>query len=265
MVGQLVRRRTIFIIRAALTVLLSAFTWPAFIWPAFTANAAQDIVVQGPDGPIAVKLFAGGQGGKRPAVIILHGRESPTQLSAPYLHWGQEVAAKGLDAYLVSYYDTADAEAMASPDRAARVAYFGTHLAVWADRVRAVVSQALARDESSGKVGLLGFSNGGFLAVQSAAADDRLAALVVFYGGLPGKLEIARLPPLLALHGDADRVIPLSSGQALVDRAHAVGGAAELVVYPGAAHGFDFYPERSDAREASERALSFLERQLGRR
>jgi carboxymethylenebutenolidase len=261
----LVRRRAISIVCAAFAALLSALAWPAYIWTAFAAEAAQDVVVQGPDGPIAVKLFAGGQGGKRPAVIILHGRESPVQLSAPYLRWGQEIAAKGLDAYLVSYYDTADAEAMASPDRAARVAYFGTHLAIWADRVRAVVSQALARDESSGKVGLLGFSNGGFLAVRSAAADERVAALVVFYGGLPGKLEIARLPPLLVLHGDADRVVPLSLGQVLVDKAHALGGVAELVVYPGAAHGFDFHPERTDARDASERALSFLERQLGPR
>jgi carboxymethylenebutenolidase len=151
---------------------------------------------------------------------------------------------------------------MASTDRAARVTYFGTHLAAWAGRVRAVVSHALARDDSSGKVGLLGFSNGGFLAVQSAAADERVAALVVFYGGLPGGLEIARLPPLLALHGDADRVIPLSSGQVIVDKAHALGGAAELAVYPGAGHGFDFHSERPDAREATERALSFLQQQL---
>jgi carboxymethylenebutenolidase len=257
--GQLVRWRTISVICVALAALLRAFTWPAF-----AAEAAQDILVQGADGPIAVKLFAGGQSGKRPAVIILHGRESPAQLPAPYLRWGREIAAKGFDAYLVSYYDPADAEAMASPDRAARGAYFSAHLAAWADRVRAVVSQALARDASSGKVALLGFSNGGFLAVQSAAADERIAALVVFYGGLPGKLEIAHLPPLLALHGDADRVIPLSSGQGLVDRAHALGSAAELAVYPGAAHGFDFHPERPDAREASERALSFLERQFGR-
>jgi carboxymethylenebutenolidase len=145
---------------------------------------------------------------------------------------------------------------------AARVAYFSKHLAIWADRVHAVISYALARSESSGKVGLIGFSNGGFLAVQAAATDTHVAALVVFYGGLPGKLEIAHLPPLLALHGDADRVIPLSSGQALVDKARALGGAAELAVYPGAAHGFDFRSERPDAREATERALSFLERQL---
>ncbi|WP_407154966.1 hypothetical protein [Bradyrhizobium sp. STM 3557] len=59
--------------------------------------------MQGTDGPIAVKLFSDGQGGERPAVIMLHGRENPAQLPAPYLHWGREIAAKGFDAYLVSY------------------------------------------------------------------------------------------------------------------------------------------------------------------
>jgi len=44
--------------------------------------------------------------------------------------------------------------------------------------------------------------------------------------------EIARLPPLLALHGDADQVIPIGQGRALVDRATALGGQGELIVYP---------------------------------
>jgi len=267
LVGHLVRRRTISVICGALATLLGGFAWAAFTRPAFAADAAQEIVVQGADGPIAVKLFAGGQGGKRPAVIILHGRRSVAEWAAPYTRYAEMVAAKGLDAYLVSYYDAADAVAMASSGRAARVAYFGAHLALWANRVRDVVSYALARDESSGKVGLLGFSNGGFLAVRSAATDPRIEALVVFYAGLPGTPAdaITHLPPLLAVHGDADHDNPLAGSVSLVDRAHALGGTAELVVYPGAAHGFDFHPERSDAREASERALSFLERQLGRR
>jgi carboxymethylenebutenolidase len=259
LVSQLTRRRAITVICVALATPLSAFAGPASV-----GEAAQDIVVQGADGPIAVKLFAGGQGGKRPAVIILHGRRNIAEWPAPYTHYAEMVAAKGLDAYLVSYYDAMDSAAMASSDRTARVAYFDAHLAVWADRVHDVVSYALARGEASGKVALLGFSNGGFLAVASAAADPRVGALVAFYAGLPERpaAAITHLPPLLALHGDADHDNPLLGSAALVDKAHALGGSAELAVYPGAGHGFDFHPERPDAHAASERALSFLERQL---
>jgi carboxymethylenebutenolidase len=169
-----------------------------------------------------------------------------------------------MDAFLVSYYSDADAAAMKSPDRPVRVAYFSGHLKNWANRVRDIVGFVLHREESSGKIGLLGFSNGGFVAVASAAADPRITALVVFYGGIAGvpKTGSVHLPPLLALHGDADRNVPLAEGTALVERARAQGGSAELVVYPGAGHGFDFDPTRSDAQDASGRALSFLQQQL---
>jgi carboxymethylenebutenolidase len=105
---------------------------------------------------------------------------------------------------------------------------------------------------------------GGYLAVAAAAADARVNALVVFYAGIPDarKSSLTRLPPLLALHGDADRNVPPAEGTALVDKARALGSAAQLVVYPGAGHGFDFDPTRDNAKDASARALSFLQQQL---
>jgi len=79
--------------------------------------------------------------------------------------------------------------------------------------------------------------------VASAANEPRVAALVVFYAGLPKNpiFPITHLPPMLALHGDADHDNPLEGSVALVDKARALGGAAEFAVYPGAAHGFDFH------------------------
>ena|SRR5579872_2790016 len=153
----------------------------------------QEIVVPGGDGPISVELFTGGGNVRRPVVIILHGRQSIEQFPATYMRYAESLASKGLDAFLVSYYIDKDAEAMDSPDRAERTAYLRAHLAVWADRVRDVVGYVLARHDSSGKVGLLGFSNGGLLAVASAASDPRVSALVVFYGGLSGPQPRSRI------------------------------------------------------------------------
>ncbi len=226
-------------------------------------SAMEEILLKSADGPVSVRYVAARTEGKRPAVIVLHGRQTFDEHPALYTRYAEALAAKGIDAFIISYYSKADKEAMQSSDRAARVKYFGEHLSDWSNRVRGLVAQILSRADASGKVGLLGFSNGGFLAVLTAATEPRIDGLVVFYGGIAGpEAEIARLPPLLVLHGAADRVIPLSSGTALVERARALGGEAELVTYPAAGHVFDFDFARPDARDASDRALSFLEQRL---
>jgi carboxymethylenebutenolidase len=231
--------------------------------PAFAGDSdRREITVPGTDGGITARLFAAPGDGKRPAVIILHGARGLARFHGAYARYAQSIAARGMDALLLSYYSGADADTMASTDRAVRTAYFDAHLGIWTDRVRALVGLVTERGESNGKAGLLGFSNGGFLAVASAAADPRINAIVVYYGGIPAHTDPAHLPPLLALHGDADRTIPVADGAALVEKARALGGPADLIIYPGAGHGFDFDATRADARDASDRALRFLEQQL---
>ena len=224
----------------------------------------QELTVDASDIRAPIKLFRALHDGERPAVIILHTRQGLARFSAIYDRYAQALAAKDIDAVEMSYYDETDAAMMASSDRAARQSYFSAHLPAWSKRVHDVVSVMTARPDSSGKIGLLGFSNGGFLAVASAIADPRINALVVFYAGLPDLTANSggRLPPLLALHGDGDPVIPLSSGRELVERARALGGQAELIVYPGAGHGFDFDLSRHDATDAAERAVNFLAQNL---
>jgi carboxymethylenebutenolidase len=224
----------------------------------------REVAVPSADSAIPVKLFSARAGSARPVVIILHGRQGIEPFSAAYTRYGTVIAAQGMDAYLVSYFRPDDAAVMTSRDLSARKALFARRFRYWSGLVRDVVSWGLEQKESSGKVGLIGFSYGGFLAVASAGADPRVSALVVFYGGIPAALkgEITRLPPLLALHGDADRGVPLAEGEALVETARAIGSPAELIVYPGAGHGFDFDPERADAKDARDHAVSFLRRLL---
>ncbi len=224
----------------------------------------QELTVQSSDYPVPIKLFPGQRDGRRPAVIILHGRQGIDRFAAAYTRYAEAVAAKGIDAVLVSYYDATDTAPMNAADQESRQRYFAQRRSIWARRVRDVITWTTERREFSGSVGLLGFSNGGFLAVATAAADPRINALVVFYAGIASGYETGsiRLPPLLALHGDADRNVPLSSGQALVDKAKALGAPAELIVYPEAGHGFDFDLSRNDARDATGRAVTFLAQTL---
>jgi carboxymethylenebutenolidase len=153
---------------------------------------------------------------------------------------------------------------MFAPGRDAHLAVYTARMPVWARKIGEIADFSRTRKSSSGRVGLLGLSNGGFLAVGASALDPQVSAIVVLYGGIPGPLrdEIKHLPPLLALHGEADNVLPIAEGRALVDRAKALGGEAELVVYPGAGHGFDFDERYDKAQEARPRAITFLSEHL---
>ncbi|HTO02822.1 MAG TPA: alpha/beta hydrolase [Opitutus sp.] len=48
----------------------------------------------------------------------------------------------------------------------------------------------------------------------------------------------ARMPPVLAFHGDADKLVPLAQAIALRDKLVASGNACELIIVPGGGHNF---------------------------
>ncbi len=74
---------------------------------------------------------------------------------------------------------------------------------------------------------------------------------------------VKRLPPLIELHGEADRNVPLAKGQEFVKLANAVGSAAEQVTYPGKEHGFDFSDTDPLTADAIGRVTRFFHARLG--
>jgi carboxymethylenebutenolidase len=228
------------------------------VWPPDLASAAQygERQAQSPQGAVTYWLFTASGEAKRPTVLILPGRQGAGPLFEAYSRYALKLADRGLDVCLVSYYGPGEAEAMTTLDTGGRRKMFAERAPVWTARIRAVADAVLAGPKSNGKLGIVGFSQGGYLGVACSAADQRVFALVVMYGGIPGLVagNLRRLPPLLALHGQADQVVPFSEGSALVDAARSLGGFAELVAYPGEGHGFG--PAAS--RDAGARAGSFL-------
>jgi acetyl esterase/lipase len=71
-----------------------------------------------------------------------------------------------------------------------------------------------------------------FLGATFAAAPDlyRKASPIEYIR--PG------VPPFLIIHGDADQSVPVGQSQRLAERLAAVGGTAQLIVVPGAGHGW---------------------------
>ncbi len=91
-----------------------------------------------------------------------------------------------------------------------------------------------------------------------------VSALAVLYGGMPGAMlsEVKHLPPLIALHGQADRNIPFAKSEQLIKLGKSVGADAELVPYPGRAHGFDFSDSDPMAADAVARVVRFFDARL---
>jgi dipeptidyl aminopeptidase/acylaminoacyl peptidase len=83
---------------------------------------------------------------------------------------------------------------------------------------------------------------------------NRANAAITWFGSLPNREEIARrvspltyvrtgLPPILTIHGDADRVVPYQHAVRLHEALSKVDVPNRLVTIPGGGHG-NFTPEQ---------------------
>ena len=71
-----------------------------------------------------------------------------------------------------------------------------------------------------------------------ADASDEFAALAS-----PIEHVTPALPPVMLLHGDADKVVPVSASRRYEERVHAVGGKVDLHIFAGLPHGFGNHAE----------------------
>jgi carboxymethylenebutenolidase len=230
------------------------------------AATPEQLTVEAEEGRIALTRFAADRAGRRASVLLLHGAGGFERKPLAYERYANALAAKGFDAYFLNYFTTADASLLQSKTstREGREAYETTRFDGWAKRVSAVMTTILERADSSGRIGLLGFSLGGYVAAETAARDERVAALAVLYGGMPDAMmaEVKHLPPLIELHGEADRNIPVVKGQELVKLGKAIGAEAEFVPYPNRQHGFDFSDTDPMTADAVGRIINFFETRL---
>jgi carboxymethylenebutenolidase len=135
-----------------------------------------------------------------------------------------------------------------------------------------VLATLVAAADATGQaqVGLLGFCMGGMWALKGASTG-RFHRAVSFYGmiRMPAQwqsptqvdaFDLATRPgacPALELVGSEDPWVPAADAAALAD------AGSEVVVYPGADHGFVHDPDRpahrrDDAADAWARAITFL-------
>ena len=212
---------------------------------------------------VKVEFFRAPGNAKRPAVLMLHGGQGwggAEGRTENFRQYGSELADHGFDAYMVYYYSDSDIA-----DRKASAPGVSVHrFPAWAKLVSDLTADAKKMPDSNGKVGLVGFSNGGNLSAHATPLDKNIDAAVVYYGGVsrvPG-YEAKRFPPLLIMHGEADTREPIERGRALYAAAKKVGADAEFVSYPNINHGFGQNFGTPSADDAFKRALAFLNKNL---
>jgi dienelactone hydrolase len=192
-----------------------------------------------------------GNGQRFPAVIGLHGSGGGhSSMAEP----ASLLAAQGFAVYVLHYFDRTGTEEI---DRTVIFRHFPVWMKTLWDSVSFVARQPQV---DADRIALLGFSLGAYLSLSGAAIDPRIRAVVDFFGGLPKEMKVfmKRLCPVLILHGEADRTVPVEEAYHLQRVLEKKGIAYEIQIYPRAGHGFT----GEIWRDAGLRTLGFLKKHL---
>jgi carboxymethylenebutenolidase len=229
-----------------------------------TAIEGQALRMSTNDQEVSLVRYAAPGTLKRPAVLLLHGFRCVADCARDFERYARAFAHAGMDAYVLHYYRADDYAAL--KEMRLDDAHYSERFKRWTRVVGSIVSQVATSPLSDERVALVGFSQGGRLAIASAANGARLGALVVLYARLPRTEElneaIRQLPSTFILHGSADKMVPVADGNAIFLKAQQVGAQAEMIVFPGVGHGFDFSEDGKEAVIARHKVLDFVARQF---
>lgn len=164
-------------------------------------------------------------------------------------HEGTEVAewlnSLGVAAFLLKYrvMRTDDLESAPKEMQDARrkeAMAFGVADAL--EAMRLVKRRAAEWGVDGERIGILGFSAGGYITANVALTEDagaRPAFAVPVYAYFPEERPVpAGAPPLLAVHAADDRTVPAAHSVRLFQMWRQAGRPAELHVYESGGHGF---------------------------
>jgi dienelactone hydrolase len=159
---------------------------------------------------------------KRPVVVVFHGvdgmgGESGTEIRK----FAEQIAGEGFLVFVPHYFDAADGADTLPLEQLflRRVPRVGSYPM----RIAAAVDYALAQPGGDARLGLVGLSLGGGLAVDYAESGSarKVSALIDYFGFISDPTHFAnagRLPPTLILHNNADGIVKIrESSKALLD------------------------------------------------
>jgi carboxymethylenebutenolidase len=211
---------------------------------------------------VDVTLFRAPGDKPRGAVLMLHGAGGFDRQIAQYNAYASAVANSGFDAYLVYYRSDDDMKRLATGENV-----FEHRIYDWAREVDDLADYLKVQKDSNGKVGLIGFSDGGSIGVGAAAMDKNINAAVIYYGTDAENFGIVekRFPPMLLLHGENDSTITWMNSELTAQHVKSLKGHVEFVLFPGEKHGFGSDITTKHGADALSRTLVFLHQQMDRK
>ncbi len=200
---------------------------------------------------ISVERFEPKGEGRRPAVVIVHGSGGMIVGGHATREAARRLAQRGYVAHVVHYFDVTGT---ILADRPTMNKNFAAWLRTIADAITHVSRQSNVDPD---RIGLVGFSLGSYLSSTLGMYDERVCAVVDYFGGLPDVLakDVKTLPPTLILHGDADKIVPVSEARSLESLLKARHVPHDLRIYEGRGHGFS--GETFD--DSARRTIAFFE------
>ena len=146
--------------------------------------------------------------GLSPAILLVHGSGGPLRGIDPFARTAAEM---GVQVFVVHYFERTG-HSWVSP------AVIKECFLEWLETIRDAVTY-IARQPGvdPSRIGLLGFSLGGFLSTALATQDARITAVAELFGGLPDHFanHVPNMPPVLILHGGRDTVVPPAEAEKL--------------------------------------------------
>ena len=173
--------------------------------------------------------------GVHPGILVLHGSGGAGS------YWMDRFAPTlmkfGVAAYAPHYLQKTRSQ-RATPE----MILDGKHFPQWLEAIRDAVTYIAERPGvDARRIGVLGVSLGGYLAVALGIEDRRMRAVIELSGGLPLGWEdrVAQgMAPVLILHGAADTVVPVSEAHRLQGVLRERRVSCEMEVLPGEGHWF---------------------------
>jgi len=201
---------------------------------------------------IRLDAYLPDSGEKLPTVLALYGSGGGISgMNEP----AAMLAAQGFAVFVLHYFDRTGTSQATDKQTIFR------NFPAWGKTVWDAISHLEQHPRvDTGRIGLLGFSLGAYLALSVAAVDSRVKVVVEFFGGLPKEMRffMRRLCPVLILHGEADPIVPVEEAYELEGLLKKKDVPYEIKIYPGTGHTFD-----SDTwRDSGSRSLRFLQKYL---
>lgn len=187
-----------------------------------------------------------GANGPLPAMILKHGSAGLTGAQGDNIRrWAKNMNDWGIAAFVVDSFTPRGIGDSASDQSKLR------SLADLADSFAAL--KVLGSDPriDSRRIGIIGWSRGGAVAMETALESARLAVLspndpkfaahVVFYGLATPQYHdtVTDHVPMLFLHGDSDNLVPVGPTREFADWIQTQGNPVTFQSYPGVYHDFD--------------------------